>query len=149
MSCLQLFIDICSMSKSDLAFDLRIFYFVPKSDCNISMIVSQTTVKLYSKIEIISSSQSRIQYQKIWPKVPKTIILSNKIRSDFFSVGFYIFEVFCTLLNSRRRLEGRTNRKRECIRSKRVDNHLCLRVLSMLNSKINRGTQRQFSENIC
>ena len=39
-------------------------------------------------------------------------MLSNKIRSDFFSVGFYIFEVFCTLLNSRRRLEdGPTERE--------------------------------------
>ena len=31
-----------------LAFDLRIFYLVSKSDCNISMIVFQTTVKLWS-----------------------------------------------------------------------------------------------------
>ena len=39
-------------------------------------------------------------------------VLSNKIRSDLFSVGFYIFEVFCTLLNSRRRLEdGQTERE--------------------------------------
>ena len=47
-----------------LAFDLRIFYFVSKSDCNISMIVFQTTVKLCSKIEIISSSQSKLTSTK-------------------------------------------------------------------------------------
>ena len=32
-----------------LAFDLRIFYFVSKDDCNIRLIVFQTTVKLCSK----------------------------------------------------------------------------------------------------
>ena len=46
-----------------LAFDLRIFYFVSKSDCNTSMIVFQT-VKLCSKIEIISSSQSKLTSTK-------------------------------------------------------------------------------------
>ena len=47
-----------------MEFDLRIFYFVSKSDCNISMIVFQTTVKLCSKIEIISSSQSKLTSTK-------------------------------------------------------------------------------------
>ena len=47
-----------------MKFDLRIFYFVSKSDCNISMIVFQTTVKLCSKIEIISSSQSKLTSTK-------------------------------------------------------------------------------------
>ena len=32
-------------------------------------------------------------------------LLSYKIRSDSFSVGFYIFEVFCSVVSSRRRLE--------------------------------------------
>ena len=91
-SCLQLCIDTCSMfifSKRNpnliLAFDLRIFYFVSKSDCNIRLIVFQTT-----------------------------------------SFGFYIFEVFSRLLSSRRRLQ---DVQTETIRSERVDNHLCLRVL--------------------
>ena len=47
-----------------MEFDLRIFYFVSKSGCNISMIVFQTTVKLCSKIEIISSSQSKLTSTK-------------------------------------------------------------------------------------
>ena len=47
-----------------LVFDLRIFYFVPKSDGDISIIVFQTTVKLCCKIEIISSSQSEITSTK-------------------------------------------------------------------------------------
>ena len=47
-----------------MKFDLRIFYFVSKSDCNIRMIVFQTTVKLCSKIEIISSSQSKLTSTK-------------------------------------------------------------------------------------
>ena len=47
-----------------LAFDLRIFYCVPKGDCNISMIVFQTTIKLCSKVEIISSSQSKLTSTK-------------------------------------------------------------------------------------
>ena len=46
----------------NLAFDLWIFYFVSKSDCNISMIVFQTTVKLCSKIEIIFSSQIKLTW---------------------------------------------------------------------------------------
>ena len=49
-----------------------------------------------------------------------------KLDLTFFSFGFYIFEVFSSLLNSRRRLRDvRTG----TIRSERVDNHLCLRVL--------------------
>ena len=47
-----------------LAFDLRIFYCVPKGDCNIRMIVFQTTIKLCSKVEIISSSQSKLTSTK-------------------------------------------------------------------------------------
>ena len=31
----------------------------------------------------------------------------------------------------------KTDKQKQCIRTKRVDDHLCLRVLSMLNSKIN------------
>ena len=113
MSCLQLCIDFCSMSiflkrnlNLILAFDLRIFYCVPKGDCNISMIVFQTTIKLCSKVEIISSSQSKLTSTKKYDRrCQKQLCSSYKIRSDFFSVGFYIFEVFCSLLSSRRKLE--------------------------------------------
>ena len=49
-----------------------------------------------------------------------------KLDLTFFSFGFYIFEVFSTLLSSRRRLQ---DVQTETIRSERVDNHLCLRVL--------------------
>ena len=49
-----------------------------------------------------------------------------KLDLTFFSFGSYIFEVFSSLLNSRRRLR---DVQKETIRSKRVDNHLCLRVL--------------------
>ena len=56
LSCLQLCIDTRGMfiflkrnPNLILAFDLRIFYFVSKSDCNIRLIVFQTTVKLCSK----------------------------------------------------------------------------------------------------
>ena len=74
-----------------LAFDLRIFYFVSKSDCNISMIVFQTTVKLCSKIEIISSSESKLTSRKKYDRrFQKQLCSSHNIRSDFFSVGFYI-----------------------------------------------------------
>ena len=41
-------------------------------------------------------------------------------------IGFYIFEVSSSLLNSRRRLQ---DVETETIRSERVENHLCLRVL--------------------
>ena len=40
-------------------------------------------------------------------------------------IGFYIFEVSSSLLNSRRRLQ---DVETETIRSERVENHLCLRV---------------------
>ena len=50
-----------------------------------------------------------------------------KLDLTFFSFGFYIFEVFSSLLNSRRRLR---DVQTETIRSERADNHLCLRVLS-------------------
>ena len=43
-----------------------------------------------------------------------------------FSFGVYIFEVFSSFINSRRRLQ---DAQTETIRSERVDNHLCLRVL--------------------
>ena len=49
-----------------------------------------------------------------------------KLDVTFFSFGFYIFEVFSSLLNSRRRLR---DVQKETIWSERVDNHLCLRVL--------------------
>ena len=49
-----------------------------------------------------------------------------QLDQTFFSFGFYIFEVFSSLLNSRRRLQ---DVQTETIRSERVDNHLCLRVL--------------------
>ena len=49
-----------------------------------------------------------------------------KLDLTFFSFGFYIFEVFSSLLSSRRRLQ---DVQTETIRSERVDNHLCLRVL--------------------
>ena len=49
-----------------------------------------------------------------------------KLNQTFFSFGFYIFEVFFGLLNSRRRLQ---DVETETIRSERVENHLCLRVL--------------------
>ena len=59
-----------------------------------------------------------------------------KLDLTFFSFGFYIFEVFCSLLNSRRRLE---DVQTETNRSERVDNnHLCLRVLGMLSLSIRR-----------
>ena len=48
-----------------------------------------------------------------------------KLDRTFFSFGFYIFEVFSSLLNSRRRLQ---DVETETIRSERVENHLCLRV---------------------
>ena len=71
-----------------LAFDLWIFYFVSKSDCNISMIVFQTTVKLCSKIEIIFSSQIKLTSTKKYDrKCQKQLCSSYKIRSDFFIVG--------------------------------------------------------------
>ena len=122
----------------NLAFDLWIFYFVSKSDCNISMIVFQTTVKLCSKIEIIFSSQIKLTLvqKKYDRRCQKQLCSSCKIRSDFFIIGPNFFEVFCRLLNSRRRL-GKSDKHKQYIRSERVDNHLCLRVLSMLNSKIN------------
>ena len=41
-------------------------------------------------------------------------------------IGFYIFEVSSSLLNSRRRLQDVVT---ETIRSERVENHLCLSVL--------------------
>ena len=43
-----------------------------------------------------------------------------KLDLTFFSFGFYNFDVFCSLLNSRRRLE---DVQTETIRSERVDNH--------------------------
>ena len=49
-----------------------------------------------------------------------------KLDLTFFSFGFYIFEVFSSLLSSKRRLQ---DIQTETIRSERVDNHLCLRVL--------------------
>ena len=49
-----------------------------------------------------------------------------KLDLTFFSFGFYIFEVFSSILSSRRRLQ---DVQTETIRSERVDNHLCLRVL--------------------
>ena len=49
-----------------------------------------------------------------------------KLDLTFFSFGFYIFEVFSSLLNSRRRLQ---DVQTETIRSERVDSYLCLRVL--------------------
>ena len=58
-----------------------------------------------------------------------------KLDLPFFSFGFYIFEVFCSLHNSRRRLED-VQTETTPIQSERVDNHLCLRVLGMLNSKV-------------
>ena len=45
-----------------------------------------------------------------------------KLDLTFFSFGFYIFEVFSSLLSSRRRLQDVQTEK---IRSERVDNHLC------------------------
>ena len=48
-----------------------------------------------------------------------------KLDLTFFSFGFYIYEVFSSLLSSRRRLQ---DVQTETIRSERVDNHLCLRV---------------------
>ena len=45
-----------------------------------------------------------------------------QLDQTFFSFGFYIFEVFSSLLNSRRRLQ---DVQTETIRSERVDNHLC------------------------
>ena len=56
-----------------------------------------------------------------------------KLDLTFLSFGFYIFEVFSSLLNSRRRLQ---DVQTETIRSERADNHLCRRALGMLNSKI-------------
>ena len=49
-----------------------------------------------------------------------------KLDLTLFSFGFYIFEVFSRLLNSRRRLQ---DVQTETIRSEQLDNHLCLRVL--------------------
>ena len=144
LSCLQLCIDICRMFiflkrnlNLNLAFDLWIFYFVSKSDCNISMIVFQTTVKLCSKIEIIFSSQIKLTWvQKNMTEGAKNnYALVIKLDLTFLSLVL-IFEVFCRLLNSRRRL-GKTDKQKQHIQSERVDNHLCLRVLSMFNSKIN------------
>ena len=57
--------------------------------------------------------------EKIWAR-------AITLDLTFFSFGFYIFEVFSSLLNSRRRLQ---DVQTETIRSERVDNHLCLRVL--------------------
>ena len=48
-----------------------------------------------------------------------------KLDLTFFSFGFFIFEVFSSLLSSRRRLQ---DIQTETIRSERDDNHLC-RVL--------------------
>ena len=71
-----------------LAFDLRIFYFVSKSDCNISMNVFQTTVKLCSKIEIIFSSQSKLTSTKKYDRrCQKQLCSSYTIKSDFFIGG--------------------------------------------------------------
>ena len=44
-----------------------------------------------------------------------------KLDLTFCSFGFYIFEVFSSLLSSRRRLQ---DVQTETIRSERVDNHL-------------------------
>ena len=55
-----------------------------------------------------------------------------KLDLKFLALVSILFEVFCPLLNSRRRLEVQT----ETIRSERDDDHLCLRALGMLNSKI-------------
>ena len=58
-----------------------------------------------------------------------------KLDLTFFSFGFYIFEVFSSLLSSRRRLQ---DVQTETIRSGRVENHLCRSsLIGMLNSKIN------------
>ena len=88
-----------------LEFDLRIFYFVSKSDCSISTIVFQTTVKLCSKIEIISSSQSKLTSTKKMTESAKSNY-AQVIKLDLtFLALVSIFGVFCSLLNSRRRLE--------------------------------------------
>ena len=66
-----------------LAFDLRIFYFVSKSDGNINMSVFQTTVKLCSKIEIIFSSQRKLTSTKnMTESAQKQLRSSYKIRSE-------------------------------------------------------------------
>ena len=44
-----------------------------------------------------------------------------KLDLTFFSFGFYIFEVFSSLLSGKRRLQ---DVQTETIRSERVDNHL-------------------------
>ena len=47
---------------------------------------------------------------------------ATELDLTFFSFGFYIFEVFSSLLSSRRRLQ---DIQTETIRSERDDNHLC------------------------
>ena len=78
-----------------LAFDLRIFYFVSKSDCNICLIVFQTTVKLCSKISNFTSTVKK--YDRRWQKL---LYSSYKIRSDFFYLWRHILEVFSSLLKA-------------------------------------------------
>ena len=71
-----------------MAFDLRIFYFVSKSDYNISMIVFQITVKLCSKIEITSSSQSKLTSKKNVTEGAKNnfALVINKLDLDFLAL---------------------------------------------------------------
>ena len=124
-------------SKSEFGIWFMDILFFSKRDCNISMIVFQTTVKLCSKIEIIFSSQIKLTWvQKNMTEGAKNnYALVIKLDLTFLSLVL-IFEVFCRFLNSRRRL-GKTDKQKQHIQSERVDNHLCLRVLSMFNSKIN------------
>ena len=81
------------------------FYFASKIDCDISMIVFQTRVKLCSKIEIISSSQSKLSCAKQYDRrCQKQLCSTYKVRSVFlfflalvsiflkFSVVFLIAE---------------------------------------------------------
>ena len=70
------------------------FILPPKSDCNISMIVSQTTVKLCSKIEIISSSQSKFTSTKQYDRRCQKLRSTYKIRSVFFLALVSIFLKF-------------------------------------------------------
>ena len=66
-----------------------------------------------------------------------------KLDLTFFSFGFYIFEA--SFLNSRRRLQ---DVQTETIRSKRVDNHLCLRVLRHAQQQDKTEYQKDNSRNL-
>ena len=70
----------------------------------------------------ISNFTSTVKKKNMTVGAKNNYARAIKLDLTFFSFGFYISEVFSSLLSSRRRLQ---DVQTETIRSERVDNHLC------------------------